>query len=87
MSLAGFETAIPTSERPQIHVLVRVSTGTGQGVQIGSLQALIKFDDFCLYRQQVDRLKTRDCNNGRAVVLQAVKLTVCNRLFGKKGMA
>jgi len=24
-------------------------------------------------------VKTRDCNKGRAVVLQAVKLTVCNK--------
>ena len=37
----GFEPAIPTSERPRIHALVRASTGTGQGVQIRALQALI----------------------------------------------
>jgi len=40
-------------------------------VQIHSLKSLSKFVAFYLYRQQVDRVKTRDCNKGRAAVLHA----------------
>jgi hypothetical protein len=53
MPPAGFEHAVPKSELQQTHALVRASTGTGQGVQTPSLKALIKFDIFYLYRQQV----------------------------------
>jgi len=71
MPPAGFEPALPASERPQTHALVRAATDTGQGVQIHSLKSLSKFVAFYLYRQQVDRVKTRDCNKGRAAVLHA----------------
>jgi len=75
----GIRAAIPANERPQTHALVSAAaTGTGQRVQIRSLKSLNKFVAFYLYRQQVDRLKTGDCNKGCAVVLHAVLLTVCN---------
>jgi hypothetical protein len=53
-----------------------------------SANTFCKIPNIYLHRQQFDGAKTRDCKKGHAVVLQVVKLTVCNRqIFWEQGMA
>jgi hypothetical protein len=42
MPPVGFESAIPESERPQIHALERATTGIGSHFQIGDSKIKVK---------------------------------------------
>ena len=74
MSPAGFELAIPTSERPQTHALDRAATGKGYEVCL----ALIKSGD--LQRLKLTILRN-DCNVKELPDLSTVVQTHSNKLY------